>query len=198
MTTSPRRLGRLVLAALSLALVGGATAYAAPPGAVPVGPAPVAGRAPSAIPSIRGVAVVDLQKVLADTKQGQSARKKLEDSSKAKQEKLDQKRKKLEADTVKLRDMKDQQKAAQLEEQLQKDYMDMQQVYMTMQQELAQQESRVLEDIYKNCQTLIDKLATELGVDLVLIRDESTVLFVEPGLDITSELIKRYNQKYPS
>lgn len=198
MTTSPRRLGRLALAAFALALVGGASASAAPPGAVPVGPAPVSARAPSTLPSIRGVAVVDLQKVLADTKQGQSARKKLEDSSKAKQEKLDQKRKKLEADTVKLRDMKDQQKAAQLEEQLQKDYMDMQQVYMTMQQELAQQESRVLEDIYKNCQTLIDKLATELGVDLVLIRDESTVLFVEPGLDITAELIKRYNQKYPS
>lgn len=183
-----RRLGRLVsAAAVSLAFIGGA-------GLAPAFSAP----AQATIPQVRGVAVVDMQKVLADTKQGQAARKKLEDSSKAKQEKLDQKRKKLEADTLKLRDMKDQQKAAQLEEQLQKDYMEMQQVYMTMQQELAQQEARTLEDIYKNCQTIIDKLATELNVDLVLVRDDSTVLFVEPGLDITSELVKRYNQKYPS
>ena len=199
MTTSLR-----LVSVLALALVGGAaltstSATAAPAGVAPAGPAPIAApRALSTLPSIRGVAVVDLQKVLAETKQGQGARKRLEDSSKAKQEKLDQKRKKLEADTVKLRDMKDPQKAAQLEEQLQKDYMDMQQVYMTMQQELAQQESRVLEDIYKNCQSVIDKIAAEMEIDLVLIRDETTVLFAEPGLDITDVLVKRYNAKYPS
>ena len=28
--------------------------------------------------------------------------------------------------------------------------------------------------------------------------DDSTVLFVEPGLDITAELVKRYQAKYPS
>jgi Skp family chaperone for outer membrane proteins len=43
----------------------------------------------AALPKIRGVAVVDMQKVLSDTKQGQTARKKLEESSKAKQDKLD-------------------------------------------------------------------------------------------------------------
>lgn len=186
MHTPPRRrrLGRLLsAAAVALALAGGA------------------GLAPSLVqaevPQVRGVAVVDMQKVLSETKQGMSARKKLEDSSKAKQEKLDQKRKKLEADTAKLKNLSGD-KLAAAEEALQKDYMEMQQVYMTMQQELQQQESRVLEDIYKNCQTVIDKLAAERGVDLVLIRDESTVLYAIPGLDITDDLIKRYNQKYPS
>ncbi|HEY8377109.1 MAG TPA: OmpH family outer membrane protein, partial [Nannocystis sp.] len=104
---------------------------------------------------------------------------------------------KLEADSAKLKNLSGE-KLAQAEEQLQKEYMEMQQVYLTMQQELAQQESRTLEDIYKNCQSIIDKLAAEKGVDLVLIRDESTVLYVEPGLDITAELVRRYNQKYPS
>ena len=107
--------------------------------------------AQAAVPTVRGVAVVDMQKVLNDTKQGQSARKKLEDSSKAKQEKLDSKRKKLEADQGKLKNLSGE-KLAAAEESLQKDYVEMQQIYMTMQQELAQQEGRVLEDIYKNCQ----------------------------------------------
>ncbi len=160
-------------------------------------PALSAAPARATIPQIRGVAVVDMQKVLADTKQGQNARKKLEDSSKAKQVKLDEKRTKLEADAAKLRGMAPD-KAAAAEEQLQKEYMEMQQVYMTMQQELQAQEARVLEDIYKNCQTVIDKIAAEYGVDLVLVRDESTVLYVEPGLDLTTELVKRYNAKYPS
>ncbi|WAS97653.1 OmpH family outer membrane protein [Nannocystis punicea] len=187
MFTPQRRLARLLsAAAVALAFAGGAGLA---PGAVTP--------AQATIPQVRGVAVVDMQKVLADTKQGQAARKKLEDSSKAKQEKLEQKRKKLEADTGKLKSLQGE-KLAAAEEALQKEYMEMQQIYMTMQQELSQQESRVLEDIYKNCQTIIDKLAAEKNVDLVLIRDDSTVLFVEPGLDITVELVKRYNAKYPS
>ncbi len=151
----------------------------------------------AAVPKLRGVAVVDMQKVLTDTKQGQAARKKLESSSKAKQEKLDGKRKKLEADQAKLGSLKGD-KLAQAEEALQRDYMEMQQIYMTMQQELAQQEGRVLEDIYKNCQGIIDKIASENELDLVLIRDETTVLYAVPALDVTAELIKRYNQKFPS
>ena len=153
--------------------------------------------AQAAVPTVRGVAVVDMQKVLNDTKQGQSARKKLEDSSKAKQEKLDSKRKKLEADQGKLKNLSGE-KLAAAEESLQKDYVEMQQIYMTMQQELAADEGRVLETIYKNCQSVIDKIAEEMEIDLVLIRDETTVLFAEPGLDVTDVLVKRYNTKYPS
>jgi outer membrane protein len=183
MRTILRRL--LPAAALSLGVVG-----------VSLSPVLVA-PAHAALPKVRGVAVVDMQKVLMETKQGMAARKKLEESSKAKQDKLDAKRKKLEADQAKLKNLSAD-KLAQAEEALQKDYMEMQQIYMTMQQELAAQEGRVLEDIYKNCQTIIDKIAAEMELDLVLLRDESTVLYVLPGLDITDTLVKRYNAKYPS
>ena len=47
-------------------------------------------------------------------------------------------------------------------------------------------------------QSIIDKIAAEMELDLVLLRDESTVLFVLPGLDVTDTLVKRYNAKYPS
>lgn len=178
---------RRLLTASALAL-GVATASLAPALTAP---------AQAAVPKVRAVAVVDMQKVLNDTKQGVTARKKLEDSSKAKQEKLDGKRKKLEADQAKLKNLSGE-KLAQAEETLQKEYMEMQQIYMTMQQELAAQEGRVLEDIYKNCQSVIDKIAAEMEIDLVLIRDETTVLFTDPSLDITDILVKRYNVKYPS
>lgn len=182
MTASSR-----LLTVFSLAL-GVATASLAPTFSAPV---------QAAVPKVRGIAVVDMQKVLNDTKQGVTARKKLEDSSKAKQEKLDGKRKKLEADQAKLKNLSGA-KLAQAEETLQKEYMEMQQIYMTMQQELQAQEGRVLEDIYKNCQSVIDKIAAEMEIDLVLIRDETTILFTEPSLDITDILVKRYNVKYPS
>ena len=185
MTAMPNALRRLLTAsALALGVAGASL--------TPALMAP----AQAAVPKVRGVAVVDMQKVLNDTKQGVAARKKLEDSSKAKQEKLDGKRKKLEADQGKLKNLSGE-KLAQAEESLQKDYMEMQQIYMTMQQELAQQEGRVLEDIYKNCQSVIDKIAAEMELDLVLIRDETTVLFANPKFDLTNRVIVAYDKKHP-
>ncbi|MCA9638386.1 MAG: OmpH family outer membrane protein, partial [Myxococcales bacterium] len=77
------------------------------------------------------------------------------------------------------------------------DFMEMQNIYMTMQQELAEQEGQILEDMYKKCQGLIDKMASEMEVDLVLVRDATTVLYTDDALDITNDLIKRYDEKYP-
>jgi outer membrane protein len=82
------------------------------------------------------------------------------------------------------------------QEKLQRDYMEWQSMAMTLQQELAEQEARMLEKIYINCQGLVGSIAKEKGLDLVLIRDESTVLYAQSSLDITSEVIKRYNKKY--
>jgi len=185
-TRPPRRLlRRLGAAALLGSLIAGVAA------------APLATPASAAIKKVRGIAMVDMQRVLMETKQGQAARKKLEDSSKAKQKKLDKKRRKLEADQAKLGNLGGEQLAA-AQEQLQKEYLEMQNVYMTMQQELAQQESQILEDMYKKCQGLVDKMAGEMEFDLVLVRDATTVLYTDEGLDITNEVIKRYNAAHPS
>ncbi|MCB9566174.1 MAG: OmpH family outer membrane protein [Myxococcales bacterium] len=181
--STPRR-HALALAAAAGLLVAGISA------------APTATPAHAAIKKVRGIAMVDMQRVLMETKQGKAAREKLESSSKAKQKKLDKKRSKLEADQAKLKNLAgDQLMAAQ--EQLQKDFMEMQNIYMTMQQELAEQEGQILEDMYKKCQGLIDKMASEMEVDLVLVRDATTVLYTDDALDITNDLIKRYDEKYP-
>ena len=57
------------------------------------------------VPAIKKIAMVDMQRVLNDTKAGQKARKDLEGSSKVKQEKLDKKRQKLESDAGKLKSL---------------------------------------------------------------------------------------------
>ena len=179
---TPRRLS-LAFAAVAGLLVAGVSA------------APTAAPAQAKIKKVRGIAVVDMQRVLMETKQGKAAQSKLERSSKAKQKKLDKKRSELEADQGKLKNLKGQQ-LMQAQEKLQQDYMEMQNIYMTMQQELAEQEGKILEDMYKKCQSLVDTMANELEVDLVLVRDASTVLYTDEGLDITAQVIKRYDAKY--
>jgi outer membrane protein len=149
----------------------------------------------AAVPQVRKVALVDMQRVLNETKQGKKARGKLEKSSEAKSKKLEAKRKKLESEMAKL-EGKSGAELAQLQEKLQRDYMELQQMYMQLQQDLAVQENELLEQIYKNSQTIVNGLAKEYGVDLVLIRDDSTVLYADSSMDVTAELVKRYDAKY--
>ncbi len=156
----------------------------------------VATEAKAAVPQVRKVAVVNMQTVLNKTKEGKAARKKLEAASKAKQTKLDKKRRKLEADQAKLKDLKGQQ-LMQAQEKLQREAMELQQVYMVSQQELAEQEARVLQDIYTKCQKVVDKIAVEMGLDLVLVEDANNMIYRKDGLDITNTVIQRYNKQHP-
>lgn len=151
--------------------------------------------ATAAVPEIGKVAVVDMQRILNETSAGKKARKDLETASVAKQKKLDKRRQKLEADQAKLAKLQgDALMAAQ--EKLQRDYLELQSMYMTLQQELAEEEARTLEKMYKNCQTLAKDLAKDYSLDLVLIRDQSTVLYAAKGVDLTDEVIKRYDKAY--
>ena len=113
----------------------------------------------------------------------------------AKQKKLDKRQKKLEADQAKLGGLQGE-ALMQAQEKLQRDYYELQSMYMTLQQELAEQEARTLEKMYGNCQALAKDLAKDFGLDLILIRDQSTVLYVGKGVDLTAEVIKRYDKKY--
>jgi outer membrane protein len=186
MTTKPRTLGTIgrVCGAVLLS-----TAIFA--GGVIAAPSVAA----AAVPDIGKVAVVDMQRVLNETAAGKKARKDLETSSVAKQKKLDKRRKKLESDQAKLASLEGQ-ALMQAQEKLQADYYELQSMYMTLQQELAEQETRTLEKMYVNCQSLAKFLSKDLKLDLVLIRDQSTVLYAAGGVDVTNEVIKRYDAKY--
>lgn len=179
------RIRRLTITSLlGLAMFAG---QAATPG--------LTGSAHAAVPEIGKIAVVDMQRVLNETAAGKAARKDLETASSAKQKKLDKLQKKFEAGQADLAKL---QGAAlnEAQEKLQADYYELQSMYMTLQQELAEQESRTLEKMYGNCQTLAKDMAKELALDLVLIRDQSTVLFAADGIDLTDEVIKRYDKKF--
>jgi outer membrane protein len=151
--------------------------------------------ASAAIPEVGKIAVVDMQRILNETAAGKQARQDLETSSAAKQKKLDKRRQKLEEDQGKLASLQGD-ALLEAQEKLQRDYLELQSMYMTLQQELAEQEARTLEKMYTNCQELAKELAKDFSLDLVLIRDQSTVLYVVSGVDLTDEVIKRYDKKY--
>jgi len=147
------------------------------------------------VPGLKKIAMVDMQRVLNETKEGKKARADLESSSKTKQEKLDKKRTKLEADASKLGSLKGA-ALASAQETLQKESMELQSMLMTLEQELGDMHNRTLESMYKRAQDIVTKLAKERSVDLVLVRDSMTVIYAKDGLDITDEVVKLYNGKH--
>ncbi|MBC8071405.1 MAG: OmpH family outer membrane protein [Deltaproteobacteria bacterium] len=148
------------------------------------------------VPAVRRLALVDMQRVLNETKAGVRARNELETSSKSKQDKVDKKRKKLEADAGKLKSLSaDKLVAAQ--ETLQRESMELQQMMMTLEQELGDQHNKMLEKMYKNASEIVAKVAKEKTIDLVIVRDAMTVIYAKDGLDITSDVVKLYDAKHP-
>jgi outer membrane protein len=156
----------------------------------------VAGEAAAEVPKVKKLAMVDMQRVLNETKAGKAARAKLEKSSKSKQAKFDKKRTALEAEAAKLGSLKGQELAA-AQELLQRESIELQNMLMALEQELGDQHNKLLESMYANAQAIVADLAKEKGLDLVLVRDPMTVIFAKDGLDITTDVVARYDVKHP-
>ena len=85
---------------------------------------------------------------------------------------------------------------AAAQEKLQRESIELQNMLMALEQELGDQHNKLLESMYKNAQEIVADLAKEKGVDLVLVRDPMTVIYAKDSLDITGEVVERYDQKH--
>lgn len=143
------------------------------------------------------VAVVEVQRCITETAEGRRAKTELEADFTKSQSKLDRKTKDLQK---KVDDL--QAKAAMLSQQelqrrqgelIQKEQ-ELQEIYAQMQEELATKEALLTEKIYKNVAAIVKKIAKEEGIQVVLVRSEATVLYVNPKLDLTNRVIVAYDK----
>ena len=144
------------------------------------------------------IGYVDLQRALNEVDEGKKAKKRLKKDFEKKQaalnkqqEKLKEMQKELETGGMMLSEEAKRQKAMEF----QKGMYELQQTYMKLQGELAQDEAKATKKIFDKMGVIIEEIAKEKGVDLVLERTESAVLYAKDDMDMTGELIKRYNAK---
>jgi outer membrane protein len=147
------------------------------------------------IPSVGKVAMVDLNQVLNETHAGKRARKDLEASMKVKQQQVQKKQTKLQEDAAKAQNLKGAQLQAAAERHEQ-GLRELQNMMLTLEQEFAEENNKLLEKMYRNAQSIVAEMAKTDGLDLVLVRDQMTIIYTKESLDITSEVIKRYNKKH--
>jgi outer membrane protein len=177
---------RLTVAACSSVLLLSTQAFAQQPPAVAAPPSP---------PPLR-MAFVDLQRVAAESTEGKAANAKVTALTQTKAGDIAAKQKQLEADQQKLQQggavLNDATRAGVQKEvdRLTVEIDRAQQDAQAAVQELQQQQLAEFQD---KLRPVVEALVKELGVGLLFSAGDAGAIFIDPSLDITAEVIKRFD-----
>lgn len=145
------------------------------------------------------IAFVDLQRALVEVEEGKAAKAKLKAEFDKRQKTLDAEQDALKKDKEDLDQrsmaMTPDAKAAKEQELMQK-LQGVQKHYMTMQQELSDEERQATQGIFQKMEAIIADIAQSEGLTFVFDKNAGLV-YAPPSLDLTNDLIRRYNEKYP-
>ena len=144
------------------------------------------------------IVTVDMQKALQTVDAGKKAKGQLEKEFNTKKKMLDDEQNaivKLEGEfkkqTMVLSDDAKEKKFQELQERKMK----FQQQLMRSQTEIQQKEGELTAPIVKNLKELVKELAAKKNYQMVLDRNEQTVIFSQEKDDLTEDLVKAYNAK---
>jgi outer membrane protein len=139
---------------------------------------------------------VDMQRAVAETEDGRKARASLKKIFDQKQKELDEQQealKKKKEDFDKKRTLLSADKVREKEVELQGDFEKVQQSYMRHQRDLQEKEGEVMQKIIERMNRIITKIAVAENFTMILDRTQAGLVFAKPHLDLTNELIRRYN-----
>jgi outer membrane protein len=142
------------------------------------------------------VGYVDLQRALMETEEGRKARSDLKKVFEAKQKELDEQQtelKKSMEDLEKKRTLLPADKVKAIETDIQGRLQKVQQTYMRHQQDLSTKEQEATGKIFERMQRIIARISTAENFTMVFDRQQAGLIFAKPHLDLTNELIRRYN-----
>jgi outer membrane protein len=146
------------------------------------------------------IGYVDLQKAIQSVEEGRRAKSKLEKTFKkkqaalsAKEEELKKLQEALEAQATVSGDSPD---AQAKKKEFQTKLMELQQVYMKEQQELAKLERQELSAITEKMRTIIEQVGKAGGYSLILEVQGNRLLYAKDHMDLTNEVIRKYNAKF--
>jgi len=140
------------------------------------------------------IGYVDMQRALNETDDGRKAKEKLKKDFDLKQKELDEQQNQLKKDMEDLEKKrtllpadKVREKEAELRARLEK----VQQTYVRHQQDLSGKEQKETQKIFERMTGIIQQIAAAENFSMIV--DKSALVFAKPHLDLTNELIRRYN-----
>jgi outer membrane protein len=144
------------------------------------------------------IGYVDLQRALNESTAGKAAKEKfkgqvdrLQTDLKKKKDALDAMKEQLEKKSSVMKD----DQASDMEKNYQRQLRDFERAYKDSQGELQQKDNELTVQLLKELQGVIEQFGKENGYSIILEQSSSSVLYGAPELDLTDQIIARYNAK---
>ena len=145
--------------------------------------------AQSAVPSNPKIGIIDIESTLSTTPAGKRANEAFEKTRKTKQAALD----KQQGDLRKAADELERQRPVlkpdvfkTKREELEKKFVELQQTYVKLERELAADRTKLIQDLLKQAEPRIEKIAKAEGVTIIL--DQNATVWAEPSVNLTAKL----------
>jgi outer membrane protein len=164
----------------------------APRPATPAPPAPA--QPPAPFPQGAKIAFVDFQRVAQESAEGQASSGKINALVQKKQAEGAEKAKQLQTNQQKLQQsggvMSDQART-QLEADISRQQREAERFQQDAQAEVAELQQELQREFERKIVPLLQQVAQEKGLQLLLSRAESGIVWWDPGIDLTSEVVKK-------
>ncbi|WP_373049447.1 OmpH family outer membrane protein [Vulgatibacter sp.] len=145
------------------------------------------------------IGYVNLQRALNEVTEGQAAKAKLKSQFEQSQKQLDQEQKALKAkkdELDKKRLAMDEATLRQKMGELDKELVRVSGLYAKLQKELSEAEAQATKQIFAKMQQVVSQIAEQEGFTYVLEANESGIVYAPPSLDLTNDLVRKYNATY--
>ncbi len=145
------------------------------------------------------IGYVDLQRALNEVEEGKAAKAQLKRDFDQKQKKLDEAQeefKRLKADFDKQAVVMSEEVRRDKQGTLDRKFSEVQGLFVQLQKDLSEREDVMTRGIFDKMNGIIREIAEAESITLVLERSRGGVLYAPPSLDLTNELVRRYNARY--
>jgi outer membrane protein len=168
----------------------------------PATPAAAPAPAPAPLTSVFGAglkyAYVNLQQVAAESSEGRAAAEKIKGFNDQKVKELNEKNRVLQAAQQKLEQggsVLSDAARTQLQTEIERQQRDIQRASEDAQQDLQNFSQQVQEDFNKKLNPIVDRVAKEKGVHFVFSAADAGLIWADPSLNLTPDIIIAFNSK---
>lgn len=144
------------------------------------------------------IAVINVQRVLAESESGKAALEKLrkmQEERTAKLKKMDDEIRGLDTELSQKRMSLSADRIAEMQKQISDRRILLQRAGQDAERELGEARDRELQAMEAQIMPLIDELGKEMGFAAIFNKFESGLVYASPAIEITDTVIKRYNER---
>jgi outer membrane protein len=171
-----------------------------PPAPATMQPAPAPGP-PRPFPEGAKVAYINIQRIANESAEGRQAAAKVQALNQKKVQELNEKNKALQADQQKLQSggsVLSDAARAELEKKIERQNTDIQRATQDAQQEVQELQQELQNDFQRKLMPIVQQVAQEKGIHVLFSAADSGIVWADPGLDITADVIKKFDTGAPA